>query len=112
DIPVLPENFHAFVLHFWLEVIDGNDLEQLCYFLCNVLTFNTIPWIIGQMLESRGHPEALKLAQAIGEMIGSTPAAQAYSEFKPNYFEFIVVYATARQLKNYKEVVYGTHYDK
>ncbi|KAJ1981326.1 hypothetical protein H4R35_000762 [Dimargaris xerosporica] len=48
----LTKNFDAYMHWMWLEVIGGQNAERLRYYLRNMMVFNVIPRILGQVLES------------------------------------------------------------
>ncbi|KAJ1973786.1 hypothetical protein H4R35_003935 [Dimargaris xerosporica] len=102
--PVQLRDFYAFVHQFWLEVIGDDNAKQLRYYLSNMLVFDIIPHIIGQALESgerdKASKKALKLAEEISQLDGIAKFAQDYSVKKPNYFEFIMLYATKRKFND------------
>ncbi|KAJ1980890.1 hypothetical protein H4R35_000932 [Dimargaris xerosporica] len=104
-IEVRPENFRAFVCQFWLQVIGNNNVVQLRYFLSNLLAFNVIPGIIGQVLESETPTDALHLAEQIHNIPGVTKVTEDFSGNAPNYFEFIMIYATERQLDEFYDLL-------
>ncbi|KAJ1981691.1 hypothetical protein H4R34_001973 [Dimargaris verticillata] len=101
----LPTDFRAFMLQFWLEVVGNDKTEQLHYFLSNLLAFDVIPRIIGQQLESHRHAEALTLALRISQYPDFIKMIEPFSTNAPNYFEFIVMYATERKLNRFPGLV-------
>ncbi|KAJ1966499.1 hypothetical protein H4R35_006974 [Dimargaris xerosporica] len=96
--PVQPRNYQAFMRRLWLEVIGGGNVGQLRYYLGNLLANDVVPGIISQVLRSGRHAEALELAEQAGQSENLATIAQAYPTNAPNYFEFIVIYATVRRL--------------
>ncbi|KAJ1973743.1 hypothetical protein H4R35_003959 [Dimargaris xerosporica] len=107
---VLALKYRAYVYQLWLEVVGGNDAGQLRYYLRNLLVFQMIPGIIGQVLESATHgntvdhtkyADALTLAEQIHQIPRFTEIAKAYRKNAPNYFEFIMIYATERKLEGF-----------
>ncbi|KAJ1972641.1 hypothetical protein H4R34_005342, partial [Dimargaris verticillata] len=99
------QRFRAFMHQFWFEVIGGGEVEQLRYYLFDMLTFDVIPSIIGQMLESGRSAEALMLARHISQMPDFTKVVKAYTHNAPNLFEFIVFYAAQRLLKGFEHLL-------
>ncbi|KAJ1980035.1 hypothetical protein H4R35_001286 [Dimargaris xerosporica] len=97
-------DFDVFMHRFWLKVIGGDNAKQLRYYLSNMLVFNVIPQIIGQVLESgerdKALEKALKLADEISQLGGITTFIQDHPGNVPNYFEFIMLYATMQQFDN------------
>ncbi|KAJ1961951.1 hypothetical protein H4R35_007398, partial [Dimargaris xerosporica] len=55
--PAKHQQLYAFMHQLWLEVIGGGNLDQLRYYLCNMLAFDVIPSLLGQVLESGRHAE-------------------------------------------------------
>ncbi|KAJ1973163.1 hypothetical protein H4R35_004260, partial [Dimargaris xerosporica] len=105
---VLALKYRAYVYRFWLEVIGNNNVNQLRYYLRNLLVFQVIPGIIGQVLESATHgntvdhtkyTDALTLAKQIHQIPCFAKIAKTYRQNAPNYFEFILIYATERKLE-------------
>ncbi|KAJ1979421.1 hypothetical protein H4R35_001528 [Dimargaris xerosporica] len=94
-----PMDHRAFMHWFWLNVIGGGNADQLRYYLCNMLTFSIIPRIVGQVLESDKPGKALELAEQLGQIGGIKRFVKDYDVDAPNYFEFIMLYATQRELK-------------
>ncbi|KAJ1979459.1 hypothetical protein H4R35_001503, partial [Dimargaris xerosporica] len=92
----------ALMSQFWLKVINGNDSKMLRYYLCNMLAFDVIPRMIGQVLvsDTRGD-KALKLAKQLRQIDGIKQVVKDYDVNAPNYFEFIMLFATRRGLKKY-----------
>ncbi|KAJ1974904.1 hypothetical protein H4R35_003398, partial [Dimargaris xerosporica] len=114
---VLSKKFRAFTNHFWLNVIGRGNVDQLRYYLRNLLAFDVIPRIIGQVLESRKHnvkafAKALELAEQFnplvkqrGEVEGGEQAIEDYGGNTPNYFEFIMLYVTLRELEGFQALL-------
>ncbi|KAJ1972797.1 hypothetical protein H4R34_005287 [Dimargaris verticillata] len=105
---LLSKKLHALIYRFWVEVIGGNNEKQLRYYLRNLLAFNVIPGIIGQVLgssKSSEYDDALELARQISETPGVTRAIQDYPQNTPNYFEFIMVYAIESQLDGFYDLI-------
>ncbi|KAJ1971309.1 hypothetical protein H4R34_005784, partial [Dimargaris verticillata] len=124
--PALDKKASASTLNFWLKVIGGGKVEQLRYYLTNMLVFDTIPLIIGQVLESTDKYKAVDLAQRISELpdfktfvanhfkltpnhlesVDVHPAiAPNHPDYvsmdpvmAPNYFEFIIYYVLSREI--------------
>ncbi|KAJ1976854.1 hypothetical protein H4R35_002521, partial [Dimargaris xerosporica] len=87
----------------WFEVIGSNNVDRLRYYLRNLLALHVIPGIIGQVLESAKngddvdlakYDDALKLAELIHKIPGVTQVIKSYPKNAPNYYEFIMIYAT------------------
>ncbi|KAJ1984420.1 hypothetical protein H4R34_000683, partial [Dimargaris verticillata] len=100
------KEFHAFSLWFLLEVIGGGKIDQLRYYLLNMLASTVIPNIIHQVLKSKRITEALELARQISQLPSFKRAVAAYLENAPNYFEFIIDYAARVDLKGFKALLY------
>ncbi|KAJ1970735.1 hypothetical protein H4R35_005690, partial [Dimargaris xerosporica] len=105
----LSKEFRAFMHRFWLDVIGGGNIEQLRYYLGNMLAFSVIPHTIARVLECGRYAVALELAKRIGQIPGFTKVASAYPRHAPNIFEFIMVYATLRRLNEYQSLVRDAH---
>ncbi|KAJ1984397.1 hypothetical protein H4R34_000660 [Dimargaris verticillata] len=108
----LSKKFRAFLDQFWLEVIGGGEKEQLSYYLGHMLAFSVIPRILGQVLESGkqdngNYDKALELARQISQLPHFTERFGPKSVNAPNYFEFIMLYATARELEERDTVILG-----
>ncbi|KAJ1971874.1 hypothetical protein H4R34_005600 [Dimargaris verticillata] len=107
----LPINFHA-VVYNWLYEMVGEDTTKLRYYLSNLLAFQVIPRIIGQMLESdkdHTYERALDFAKRVKHVAGVKWVAEQLPEYVPNYFEFIVKYAIQRQLPRSVKLVGGIY---
>ncbi|KAJ1970490.1 hypothetical protein H4R34_006043, partial [Dimargaris verticillata] len=99
NIPVAYENFREFLFRFWLEIIGGDNVDQLRYYLTNMLVFDTIPLIISQVLESRRYDKAVDLAQQISQLPAYTDFVAEHFQPKPNHLESVDVHpATAPNL--------------
>ncbi|KAJ1974712.1 hypothetical protein H4R35_003487 [Dimargaris xerosporica] len=92
--PVQPQYFYASMHRFWFEAIGGGDVNQLRYDLSNMLVYDVILHIISQALESGKPREALNLAEQLGRIGGAKRFVKDYDVNAPNYFEFIMLYAT------------------
>ncbi|KAJ1969624.1 hypothetical protein H4R34_006145, partial [Dimargaris verticillata] len=102
----LTKKYRAFMNWFWLEVIGGGEKKRLSYYLSNMLAFDVIPRIIGQALESGSRDNngnygtALEIAKEISKLPDFFEFVKECKLLSPNYFEFIMLYATTRNLKN------------
>ncbi|KAJ1984409.1 hypothetical protein H4R34_000672 [Dimargaris verticillata] len=101
----LTKKHRAFMNRFWLEVIGGGEKERLSYYLSNMLAFDVITRILGQVLESGkqnngNYDKALEIARQISQFSGFTERFGPKSVNAPNHFEFIMLYATAQKLEN------------
>ncbi|KAJ1974489.1 hypothetical protein H4R35_003587 [Dimargaris xerosporica] len=74
---MLSREIRAFMDRFWFEVIGGNNVDRLRYYLRNLLALHVIPGIIGQVLESAKngddvdfakYDDALRLVELIHEI--------------------------------------------
>ncbi|KAJ1976524.1 hypothetical protein H4R34_003951 [Dimargaris verticillata] len=101
----LSREFRAFIDRFWLEVIGGGKKEQLCYFLSNMLAFDVIPRILGQVLESGNYDKALELARQVSQLPDFTEFVKECQANAPNYFEFIMMYATMQKLDGFEALL-------
>ncbi|KAJ1974623.1 hypothetical protein H4R35_003527, partial [Dimargaris xerosporica] len=90
---VLALKYRAYVYQLWLEVIGGNDADQLRYYLRNLLVFQVIPGIISQALAAGKYADAMGLAKQIHQSPGVTPDDEAARKDAPSYFALIMVYA-------------------
>ncbi|KAJ1976467.1 hypothetical protein H4R35_002684 [Dimargaris xerosporica] len=105
--PVQLQHFKPFVYWFWLKVIGGGNIDQLRYYLGNLLALRTIPYIFAEMLQSGKNDDALKLAQSVSQLPGFIQAVSAYPANAPNYFEFIVMYAIGWQVAGYVDLAHA-----
>ncbi|KAJ1976637.1 hypothetical protein H4R34_003903, partial [Dimargaris verticillata] len=83
---------------------------RLSYYLSNMLAFNVIPRIIGQALDSDSrdngkYNKVLELVQQISQLPDFTERFGPKSVNAPNYFEFIVLYATGQKLENREKLL-------
>ncbi|KAJ1981446.1 hypothetical protein H4R34_002078, partial [Dimargaris verticillata] len=107
---------HAPIHQFWLEVICGGKVEQLRYYLTNMLVFNVIPLLISRVLH-RNQNDALDLAHEIMQLHGFTKFVQAdyfkaHPGYAPNYFESIAIYAIQRNLPDSTAIIHAVLHDK
>ncbi|KAJ1983980.1 hypothetical protein H4R34_000940 [Dimargaris verticillata] len=98
--------FYVFMYRIWLEIIGGNDVNQLRYYLSHMLAFRVIPHIIGQMIEHGQHAKALELAGKAARTAGVKWVAEQFDSNAPNYFEFIVQYAAIPYTPNNFDLIY------
>ncbi|KAJ1975702.1 hypothetical protein H4R35_003029 [Dimargaris xerosporica] len=99
----------GYLYDLWLKVIDHDEKNQLRYYLENLLAYNVIPRIIGQVLESdiyeidlklakqHKYEMALDLAKQLHQLDGVKRVIAACPENAPNYYEFILLYMTQQK---------------
>ncbi|KAJ1977823.1 hypothetical protein H4R34_003438, partial [Dimargaris verticillata] len=105
----LTKEYRAVMNRFWLEVIGGGEKKRLSYYLSNMLAFNVIPRILGQVLDSGSrdngkYNKALKLAENIHQLPDFAELFGPDSVNAPNYFEFML-YATGQSLENREKLL-------
>ncbi|KAJ1979415.1 hypothetical protein H4R35_001522 [Dimargaris xerosporica] len=94
-----PTDPRAFMNWYWLNIIGGGDVDQLRYYLRDMLAFNVIPGIISQALTSgEHHDKALEIALQISRIPVIERFAKNCRVNALNYFEFIMLYATKNEL--------------
>ncbi|KAJ1974530.1 hypothetical protein H4R34_004687, partial [Dimargaris verticillata] len=103
--PAQLQNLKAFVYRFWVEVIGGGNIDQLRYFLSNALAMQIIPYMLADMLLSDMSSNALELAQRVSQLPGFIQVVNAYPANAPDYFEFILIFATNWSPEGYESLL-------
>ncbi|KAJ1965489.1 hypothetical protein H4R35_007058, partial [Dimargaris xerosporica] len=99
-----PRVHKALIYRFWVEVIGGNNINQLRYYLCNLLAFDVILKIINQMLGSGRNDDALELAQRLSQLPGVIQVINAFPANVPSYFEVFILRVTLEQSAGFEDL--------